>query len=430
MRRICTCLLALIVVTTGAGTARADEVTDWNQTMLRAALVGGTSPPVTTRVAAIVQAAVFDAVNGIARRYTPIHVALAGPAGASLDAAAVQAAYATLVQLYPAQKSTFDARLAVSLAVLGAQENSAAIASGLAWGQTVANAIIEWRSSDGFAPAPPAFLGGSAVGQWRPTPPAFASGAVPQFVYMTPWAILAPSQFRPAGPPALTSARYARDFNEIKTMGNMLSTTRTPDQTVSAWFWASATPSFLWNNVAVSLVTGANSEWDEDGGRHPHDKRHESTLQNARLLAQLNVAIADAAIACFEAKYTYVFWRPVTAVPLAATDGNPRTTEDAAWLPLFATPAHPEYPSAHSCLSAAAGGVLTNRFGDRTRFTMESDQMPGVVRSFRSFSAASDEVKNARIVAGIHFRSATDDGEKLGASVAEYVLDHAVQPVR
>ena len=142
MRRTYRCLLAFVIVALAAGTARADEVTDWNQTMLRAALVGGTSPPVTTRVAAIVQAAVFDAVNGIAHRYTPIHVAAAGPAGASRDAAAVQAAYATLVQLYPAQKSTFDARLAVSLAVLGARENSADIANGRTWGQTVADAIL------------------------------------------------------------------------------------------------------------------------------------------------------------------------------------------------------------------------------------------------------------------------------------------------
>jgi hypothetical protein len=430
MRRTYSCLAALVVVALVAGTAKADEITDWNETMLRAALVGGTSAPVVTRVAAIVQAAVFDAVNGIARRYTPIHVEPAGPAGASRDAAAVQAAYATLVQLYPAQKATFDARLAVSLAVLGEQESSAAIASGLAWGQTVADAILLWRSTDGFTPAPPPFLGGTAVGQWRPTPPAFAPGAVPQFAYMTPWAIVAPSQFRPAGPPALTSARYAKDFNETKTMGNMLSTTRTPDQTVYAWFWASATASFLWNNVAVSLVNSASSDPDQDGDRHSHDGHHDSSLQEARLLAQLNVAIADATIACWDAKYTYVSWRPVTAIPLADTDGNPNTLADPAWMPLFATPAHPEYPSAHSCLSAAAGAVLANRFGERTHFSVESDLMPGVLRSFQSFTSALDEVKNARIFAGIHFRFSTDDGETLGASVAEYVLDHAVQPVR
>jgi hypothetical protein len=430
MRRTCSCVIAFIVITLVPATTWADEITDWNQTMLRAALLGGTSPPVTTRVAAIVQAAVFDAVNGIARRYTPIHVEAAGPAGASQDAAAVQAAYATLVQLYPAQKGTFDARLGVSLAVLAAREDSAAIASGRAWGQTVADAILTWRSTDGFTPAPPPFVGGTAVGQWRPTPPAFASGAVPQFPFMTPWAIVAPSQFRPAGPPALTSAQYATDFNETKTMGNMVSTTRTPDQTVSAWFWASATPSFLWNTAAVSLVNGSSSESAEDGDHAWHRNRHDSTLQNALLLAHLNVAIADAAIACFEAKYTYVFWRPVTAIPLAATDGNAATTEDPAWMPLVATPAHPEYPSAHSCLSGAAGAVLADRFGERTHFSMESDLMPGVVRPFKSFSSALEEVQNARIVAGIHFRSATRDGMTVGASVGKYVIEHVAQPVR
>jgi membrane-associated phospholipid phosphatase len=368
-------------------------------------------------------------VNGIARRYTPIHVAPAGPAGASQEAAAVQAAYATLVQLYPTQKAVFDARLAVSVAVLSARENAAAIASGRAWGQTVADAMLEWRNTDGFTPTPPAYLGGSDVGQWRPTLPAFASGATPQFAYMTPWVIAAPSQFRPAGPPALTSARYARDLNETERMGSLVSTVRTPDQTAFAWFWASATPSFLWNQLAVSLVNSSRLLSDEDGGRTTDDRRRESTLQNARLLAQLNVAIADATIACWEAKYTYVFWRPVTAIPLASTDGNPRTTEDPAWMPLFATPSHPEYPSAHSCLSGAAAGVLAARFGEKTRFSMESDQMPGVVRSFRSFSAALMEVKNARIYAGLHFRSATDDGGALGASVAEYVLAHATQPL-
>ena len=213
----------------------------------------------------------------------------------------------------------------------------------------------------------------------------------------------------------------------------MVSTIRTPDQTAYAWFLASATPIFIYNNVAVSLVNRASSESDEDGDRDrdrdSHDRRHDSSLQNARLLVQLNVAIADATIACYDAKYTYVFWRPVTAIPLAATDDNPATTADPAWLPLLATPAHPEYPSGHSCLSAAASAVLANRFGEKTHFSLESDLMPGVVRSFKSFSSALKEVKNARVFAGIHFRSATDDGQTVGASVGAYVLDHAAQPV-
>jgi hypothetical protein len=427
MRRTRSCVLTLAVVVLVAGTARADEITDWNTTMLRAALVGGTSPLVMTRVAAIVHSAVFDAVNGIARRYTPVHVAPGGPAGASQDAAAVQAAYATLVQLYPTQKPFLDARLAVSLAVLATHESNAAITSGRTWGQTVADAILAWRSTDGFTPAPPPFLGGTAPGQWRPTPPALLPGAGPQFAYMIPWAILSPSQFHPAGPPALTSAKYAIDFNETKAMGSATSSTRTPDQTVASWFWASGTASYIWNTVAVSLID--RSDWDDDSGHEWHGRRHHSSLDNARLLAVMNVAMADAAIGCWEAKYSFNFWRPVTAIPLAAADGNPATTEDPAWTPLFATPNHPEYPSGHSCISGAAGAVLADSFGDRTHFNAESDLMPGVVRSYKSFSSALKEVKNARIFAGIHFRSATDDGQTIGASVAEYVLDHTAQRV-
>jgi hypothetical protein len=431
MRKLLRTLVVGIVIALAGPVALAappptDEIANWNQMLFRMGLIGGTSPLVITRVAAIVQGAVFDAVNGIEPRYAPVHVSPAAPAGASQEAAAVQAAYVTLLALYPTQKSLLDARLAVSLAAIGTRESSAAIASGIAWGQTVANAILTWRSTDGFTPAPPAFLGGTGVGEWRPTPPAFAPGAGPQFAYMTPWVISAPGQFRPAGPPALTSARYTADFNETKIMGSMSSATRTRDQTIFAWFWASSTASYLWNHVALSLMERARDSSDDDGR---HGQHHSSTLKNARLLALLNLAIADAAIGCWEAKYTYVFWRPVTAIPLADTDGNPATIADPNWMPLFATPAHPEYPSGHSCVSGAAGGVLAHHFGERTHFSVTSDLMPGVVRSFDSFSTALDEVKNARIFAGIHFRSATNDGQTLGASVAGYVLENALQPL-
>lgn len=425
-------LVSLIVAGSLVTPVWADEVLDWNEMLFRAALVGGTTALNTTRTAAIVQAAVFDAVNGIDRRYTPIHVPANGPSSASREAAAAKAAYTALVALYPAQKAVLDARLAVSLADLGTRESPGAIAGGAAWGETVANAILAWRSTDGFTPAPPPFLGGTAVGQWRPTPPGFLSGAGPQYAYMTPWVIASPSQFRPAGPPALTSARYAADFNETKSMGNATSALRTADQTESAWFWAASTASFVWNGVARSLLAdrerdrGDGDDRDERGDRFG---RRSSTLSNARLLAQLTLAMADAAIGCWEAKYFYVFWRPVTAIPLAATDGNPATTEDASWAPLFATPAHPEYPSGHSCVSGAAGVVLADRFGERTRFSADNDLMPGVIRSFRSFSSALEEVKNARINAGIHFRAATTDGQALGVKVAEYVLEHGLQPV-
>jgi hypothetical protein len=175
------------------------------------------------------------------------------------------------------------------------------------------------------------------------------------------------------------------DFNETKSMGSMTSATRTADQTIYAWLWASSTASYLWNHVALSLMERERDSSDDDWrhGRHPS-----STLENARLLALLNLAIADAAIGCWDAKYTYVFWRPITAISLADTDGNPATMADPTWMPLFATPAHPEYPSGHSCLSGAAGRVLANYFGEHTSFSVDSDVMAGVTRSFTSFSAS------------------------------------------
>jgi hypothetical protein len=293
--------------------------------MLRANAIAATSPLNVTRGAAIVQTAIVDAVNGVAKRYTSIRVAPAAFAGAPAEAAAMQAAYATLVALFPTQNTSFDARRAVSLTEIGTHASAATITSGMAWGQTVMDAIIAWRNADRFTPAPPPFLGGTNPGQWRPTPPAFASGAGPQFAHMTPWAILSPAQFHPAGPPALTSARYATDFNETKTMGSVTSTTRTPDQTVASWFWASSTASDIWNNVALQLLDHDNRDGSDDQGERGRGKHDDSLVGNARLLARLQLAMADAAIGCWEANYSYVFWCPITAIPLADTDGNPQT---------------------------------------------------------------------------------------------------------
>jgi hypothetical protein len=429
VKAVCLLVLDLATILTVTSIVRADDVTDWNQHMLRAGTVGGTSPIVMTRVAAIVQASVFDAVNGIDRKYAPIHVSPGAAAGASRRAAAVEAAYTALVALYPAQKATFDARLAVSLTAIASDphETSSGIASGVTWGQTAANGILSWRATDGFSPAPPPFLGGTAVGEWRPTPPAFSPGAVPQFATMTPWVIAAPSQFRPGGPPALMSARYAADFNETKTMGSISSITRTSDQTIYAWFWNASTATYIWNHLADTLIERVDREEDEDSDHWGEPGN--SLLDSARVLALLDLAMADAGIACWDAKYYYVAWRPVTAIPLGDTDGNPATIADPAWAPLFATPAHPEYPSGHSTVSGAAALVLANFFGEKRHFTMDNDLMIGVTRIFWSFSQALDEVRNARVYAGIHFRSACDDGQATGIQVANWVLDNALRPV-
>ncbi len=410
--------VALLLLAAGVafGTdSRADEVTDWNQHLLHAGLVAKTPAPVMARVASLVQSAVFDAVNGIERHYTPIHLVADAPRGASRRAAAVQAAYTMLVHVYPTQKADFDTELAASMEALlegGENDNDQSVQRGVAWGGSVADAIWAWRSTDGFTPTPPPFLGGLAVGEWRPTPPAFAPGAVPQFATMTPWGIQSPWQFRPGGPPTLDSVRWAVDFNETQSMGSASSATRTADETLLSKFWAASTVTYDWDTVAVGLAT----------------ERNFTLTENAHLLAVLNLAIADAVIACWDAKYHYVAWRPETAIALGDTDGNPATVADPTWTPLLITPAHPEYPSGHSATSGAAVTVLTHFFGEDTAFTLDSDVMPGVTRSFDSFPAALDEITDARVFGGIHFRSACDDGRKVGGEVADYILKNVIQP--
>lgn len=399
------------------GTAIADEVTDWNAILLQALNGPPVVPaPLAQRPAAIVQAAVFDAVNGIEGHYTPVHVAANAPPGASQRAAAVQAAYATLVSLFPAQALKFDGLRTVSLAGIAsgpAAENSESIQRGIDWGQTVADAILAWRSTDGFSNTQPPYLGGLVPGQWRPTPPASAPGLAPQLAQTTPWALASPSQFRPAGPASLTSAQYTTDFDETKSMGSASSTLRTADQTLYVQFWNSTSPAGFFDPVATSLSA----------------ERHLTLSENARLLALLNISLADAVIGCWDAKYTYSSWRPITAIQLAGTDGNPDTAADPTWTPLIVTPPFPEYPSAHSCVSGSATAVLSSFFGDNTAFSVSSAGMPGVVRYFSSFSAAIEEIKNARVFGGIHFRTACNDGQTLGSAVGAYILDHALLPV-
>jgi hypothetical protein len=436
MRRVIRPFIAVLAILASTVSARADEVTDWNQTLLRSALVAGTSPVQMTRTVALVQAAVFDAVNGIDRRYTPIHVTPAAPDGASRRAAAVQAAYVMIGKHYGTgglfttnQQAVLDARRTVALAVIGADESAASIASGLEWGQFVANEMWTWRLTDGFSLAPPSYAGELTIGIWRPTPNAPAPGTsafgngYPQFVNMTPWVMSSAIQFLPGPPPALSSAQYLADYNEVKAMGSLTSASRTADQTIYSLFWNASTSSYLWSRAAVALIEARSRDRQDKSSANLQNE----LLENARLMGQMAVAMADASIGCYTAKYTYKLWRPITAIRL--DDGISATVQDPAWTPLFATPAHPDYPSNHACISGAAAGILANEFGDRIPFTIESDTMFGVTRSFRGVREALDEVKNARVFAGIHFRTATDVGEALGTAVANYVLTNAFVPV-
>jgi hypothetical protein len=385
--------------------------------MNTAVLTAGTAPNVTSRVVALVSASVFDAVNGIDPRFRPLLVTPNAPHRASQRAAAVEAAYVILVDLYPAQSAMFlTPQLNSSLAALALTEDADSIAAGVAWGQTVANTIWNLRLTDGFAPPPPPFEGvlgivgmPSAVGVWRPTPPANASGATPQIATMTPWVLVRPSQFRLPPPLALTSPEYAADLNEVRMMGSLTSTMRTQDQSEFALFWALNTP-LAWDRIAAQLSAA----------------RGLSLTENAHLFALLNVAQSDALIACWDSKYRFVFWRPITAIRAGLTPAD----ADPLWEPwldrLTGTPAHPEYPSAHSSLSGAAAFILAAEFGENTQFSLTSEIRPGS-RTFSSFSDALAEIINARVFGGIHLRTSCMRGTALGGAVADYVSQHAMR---
>jgi hypothetical protein len=394
-----------------AGTGQADIVTQWNLTMIAGLEAAAVPPPPSARVGAIVQASVFDAVNGIDRRYAYYHVPPAAPPGASRAAAAAGAAYTALVALIPAQKPLFDAQLSATLAQISDDpaDPGRSVQRGLAWGTTVANQILAWRATDGFTAPPPPYTVGTAAGDWQPTPPAFLgppqAPLFRQFAQMTPFALTSPSQFLPPGPPPLDSARYAQDLAEVQALGSATSATRTPEQTQTAIFWQDDTPAAMWNRVADQLA-----------------QAHGLPLaSNARLLAQVNIALADATIAVWNDKNHYNSWRPVTAI---------RATSDPAWTPLLPTPAFQEYPSAHSGVSSAAATVLASFYGNTTPFTVTSAGLPGVQRNFTTFTAAVQQVEDARIYAGFHFRFSCTAAAALGAQVAAYVTSTLMQPLR
>jgi len=402
-------LLLLAVLAAGLaapGLAKADPVTDWNRTMVSALEAAHTGPQPASRIGAIVQASVFDAVNGIDRQYTPYHVDTDAPPGASRIAAAANAAYTALVALIPSQQSLLDQQLQTTLAQItdDPSKPGQSVLRGLAWGKTVADAILARRANDGLTAVLPPYISGTAPGDWQPTPPLFGPPLFRQFATMTPWAMTSPSQFLPAGPPSLTSARWALDLAEVQAYGSAASTVRTPWETETAQFWQSDTPVAIWNRVADDLADS-----------------HDTTLsQNARLLALTNIAMADAMIATFNAKNTYNFWRPVTAI---------RATSDPTWSPLLPTPSFQEYPSAHSTVSAAPAAVLAGFYGDNTSFTVTSANMAGVTRDFASFTDAVQQVEDARVWAGFHFRFSCEDGATLGTNVGNWGLATVAHPL-
>ena len=398
----------------GAGLcAQADVVTDWNKAALDAIRADRTAPPMASRNLAILHAAIYDAVNGISRTHQAYFVDSAVAASASLAAAASAAAHTVLISLFPAHAADFDD---LHTATLGAIPDGPQKDMGVKCGDAVAEQILAWRAGDGTdaTVAPPE---GSGPGEWVPTPPAFAAYLLPQWGDCTPFAMVDHSQFRPPGPPSLESAKWAADYNEVKALGAETGSTRTPDQTEIAQFWADGagteTPPGHWNHIAQDVGAAQGNTLE----------------QNARLFALLNIAMADAGICAWDAKYTYHNWRPVTAIRNGDTDGNPATEPDPAWSSYIETPPFPDYVSGHSTFSSTAATVLALFYGtDTISFTTGSDFLPGVFRSFSSFSAAASEAADSRVYGGIHFRFASDDGLAAGLRIGERTFTRYLQP--
>jgi hypothetical protein len=387
-----------------AGNTGGNAALTWNQIALDTIKAELASPLAASRALAIQSVAMFDVVAGIDGT-PPYLVALEAGEQLSTDAAIAAAAHRVLKHLFPAQSATLDARLAEALAAL---PDDMRRAEGVEFGRSIADAIIAIRTGDGWNAAV-VHEAGSAPGNWIPTLPAYDPPLAPHWGKVSPFALASGDEFRPAAPPALDSAEYAAAFQQVKLLGSATSTVRTAEQTEIARFWADGrgtyTPPGHWNSIANQLAVAQDFS--------PSDA--------ARMLATMNIALADAGVAAWDAKYSYVLWRPVTAIHNADADGNAATVGDSGWTPLLATPPFPEYVSGHSTFSAAAAQILESIFGD-VAFVTSSIGLPGVQRAFSSFDDAAQEAGMSRIYGGIHFAFGNQAGLALGEKIGNAVL--------
>jgi hypothetical protein len=394
--------------------ATANPVVEWNRTLLVIVRTKGAQPATVhpTRSFGIMHAAIYDAVNAIDRSHEPYLVELSSvPATASQEAAASVAAHDVLSALYPAFQATLDSQLSQELAALPAD---AGTTQGEDVGHAVAAAILDLRSHDGSAAQPIPFVFINTPGRYQSTPPNFPPQ--PQFTHwsrVTPFVLSSAHQFRPGPPPALTSDVYGDSFNQVKALGIAASTAATPDQKLIGRFWNGAIQNY-WNEIAQTAALGHGL----------------TTAHSARLFALLNLSLADSVIAFYDAKYTYNFWRPVTAIRAADPGTNAETQPDPNWLPEAGnTTNDPSYPGAHAAISAAAQTVLVTFFDtDHIRLDVTSEVLPGIERHFESFSGAEREASQSRIFAGVHFSTDEQAGETLGRRVAGFVVEHSLGP--
>jgi hypothetical protein len=405
MKRLTFVLAMHAALVTGA--ARADVITDWNQTagvVMRAANAGGNPA---SRTLAMVHVAMSDAVNSVQDRYTR-YVATAPKApDASAEAAASAAARQILLHLYPNQRSLIDEAYAAALKDI---PESTAKANGVALGETIAAAVQADRAGDGTS-APDTYRPLTSPGVWVPTtPPIFA-----QYAHAKPWVLDSADQVRPGPPPPLTSALYARDYNETKALGGMKSGARTEAQSDAVRFWTQENLPSSWQQAARQLSAA----------------KALTLADNARLFALLNMGVANTFITDWDAKFTYSFWRPITAIRNGDRDENDATERDAGWIPLNATPMHPEYPSQAAIICGVAVSVLEAVFGQDPRipFKVTDAVNPKTTRDFPSLKTMADEHANVRVWGGIHFRNSLEIGEDMGRKIGAHLIANTIKAV-
>jgi hypothetical protein len=397
---------------TGA-TATSDDpavVSEWNEIAVTTLAADTTKQGVETILyTAFVQAAVYDAVVGVEGRYEPYSFDARAPRRTSAQAAAVAAAHKILVTYSPSAQATLDEKYAASLARI---PDGKAKTRGIAFGIRAADNLIRLRANDGRN-ATILFQREPAPGVWRPTPPMFLPMSAPQFGFITPLLVHSATQFAPPPPPSLTSARYTRDFNEVKALGSATSSERTQAQTDTARFFS--------GNALVQYNAAL---------RDQINVRDLDIVEAARMLAAIDMSVADAEISVWYAKYIYGTWRPVTAINLADTDGNPATVADPNWTSLFTTPPYPEYPSGYNVFNSTVSHGLENLFHTQhLELTLISTQAPGVTRHYDSGRALRQDVIDARVWNGFHFRFADTASVRMGRRLAAWTLDHYFQPV-
>jgi hypothetical protein len=397
---------------TPAATATADDptvISDWNEIAVTTLAGDPTKGVDSFLYMAFVQAAVYDAVVGVKGRYEPYSFHARARRGTSAQAAAVAAAYKVLVTYVPSAQAALDERYAASLAQI---PDGKAKTRGIAFGTRAAEHLIRLRADDGRN-APIEFTRPPAPGVWRPTPPGFLPMSAPWLGFVTPLLVRSATQFAPPAPPALTSARYTRDFNEVKALGSATSTERTPAQTDTARFFS--------GNALVQYNAAL---------RDQVRVRHLDIVEAARMFAAVDMSVADAVISVWHAKYVYGFWRPITAINLADTDGNPATVADPNWTPLVANPPYPEYPSGYNVVNSTVTHGIEELFETRRlQLTLISTAVPGVERFYDSGRAERRDVVNARIWNGFHFRFANTAAREMGRRLTDWTLDHYFQPL-